>query len=723
MADDLRRDALAKANDLRRKLKQLDRLTGKAAGDERARDADRKRASRAARRVVQIPEIEDPARRARLERDIFEWLPFYHPEIYEHPFTDQIREIILAILAAFRGGGDQAIAASRGEGKTTSGEMVAEFCVLKGEVDFAVLFEAAGQDAEQSLQAIRDRLAENDRLAADYPEVCVPIRALNHTNQLARTMLVSGRRQDNGEPFDAVPCSFRWSGSEIVFPNVPGSRSAGAIIATRGLDAAVRGMKRGAKARRPRAAIINDPDTVNTVHNPDQGKKLEQKIERSIAGLGGQKKRVARVILTTVQRRGTVSDRFTDPKVKPSFRGRRFRFLVQRPAREDLWEEYVRLKVLDWENEREGKATDLAGELYAKQFEAMNAGAVVANPYRRGDETERSALQYYFNEVARMGPEAVATELDNDPPEESGPIESGITPHRIMRQVSGWQRQIVPPGATVLTQGIDVRKVALHWVVRAWRLDLPAVWTIDYGVHEVLGTKYGSDEGLELAIRRAILARLEATRQADYMTPDGQVLPVDLTLIDAGWQTDAVYGACAEAGLGVMPVMGFGRSSGCTEANFSEVQRRSRDRKPGDGWFLSRRGGIWLVCADADRWKSWEHARWLTAPTLPGCAYLFGEPGEPGGRLSQDEKDHHTYAHHLCNEVEIEEPYKGTMRRRWKAKSDNTHYLDATYYADVAGNMKGFRLGHSVARATKIAGDEQLQSGGWFESQEKGKRR
>jgi hypothetical protein len=352
----------------------------------------------------------------------------------------------------------------------------------------------------------------------------------------------------------------------------------------------------------------------------------------------------------------------------------------------------------------------------------MNAGAVVANPWRKPGG-ERTALQWYFNEVARTSAEAVAQELDNDPPEEAGPVESGITASRVQRQLSGFDRQRVPPGCTLIVQGGDLNKRALHWVVRAFRPDGLGIYTIDYGVHELLGTKYGSDEGLDLAVRRAILSRMEATRATEYLLPDGEVLTCSLTVIDAGWQTEAVYAACAEAGVGVMPIMGFGQSSGCASANFSHVQKASRDRRPGDGWFLSRRGSIWLVCSDADRWKRWEHDRWMTAPGKPGCMYLFGQPGEPGGRLSHDERGHTGYAHHICNEVEIEEPYKGTVRRRWKAKSDNVHYLDASAYCDVGANIRGFRLGPSTAKPTphipgQLAGDAP-KSGGWFSSQSK----
>jgi hypothetical protein len=132
------------------------------------------------------------------------------------------------------------------------------------------------------------------------------------------------------------------------------------------------------------------------------------------------------------------------------------------------------------------------------------------------------------------------------------------------------------------------------------------------------------------------------------------------------------------------------------------VQRRTLDKKPGDRWFLSRKGRLWLVCADADHWKAWEHDRWMTAPGKPGCLTIFGQPSDKPDRLSADEKSHHSYARHICNEVEIEEPYQDTVRRRWKAKSENTHWLDASYYSNVAANMKGIRLvGPAVARPTQ----------------------
>jgi hypothetical protein len=680
----------ALAADLRKRLRQVDQLTGRSS--ERDRDTQRKRELRAASKEVQVPACDDIERRTLLESDDTEWLRYYFAELFWYPFTTQQLEMIEAIRNAIRYGGDQSLAASRGEGKTKIFERMLLKYTLSGVIKFSVLFAATGSAAQDSLQSIMGEIETNLRLRADYPEVCVPVLALENTPNRAHYQVVTGKRIDNGEPYDSVPSRFSWCGQEIVLPNVPGSPSAEAIIATRGLDAAVRGLNK--RNRRVDVAGIDDPDTEETVNSEEQAKKLEKRIDRAIAGLGGQQRTVARVMLTTIQNRTCVSYKFTDPAQKPTWKGKRFRFLVKPPARSDLWDEYVQLRQAHPDDEF-GR---IAHAFYLENRAAMDEGAQVANSNRfnpqelaDGTQLEVSALQRYYNEVARIGPEAVAAEYDNDPPEEAGPVESGITPHRIQRQLSGYDRKIVPPGCTVLDRGVDVRKTALHWVVRAWQPN-GTCYVVDYGVHEVLGTKYGCDEGLDLAIKRGILQFLEDAKQTEYVcAEDGEIKTVDITLIDARWQKPAVVAACEEAGLGIYPVMGFGSSGDCVKASFHPAQKSTERVKVGDGWKMVKTGRTWLVEADTDRWKRFEHDRWMTAPGRPGCAYLFGTPGDPGGRLNHDEKSHHSFAHHICNEVEVEEPYKGGMRRRWKERSENTHWLDASYYTNVGANIKGIK--------------------------------
>ena len=647
---------------------------------------------RAAGRDVVIPAPAEPNRREDCLADVYLFLTTYFAHKFSGAFTDNRREMVSAILAASRFGQDQAIAAPRGEGKTSIAEIVGGvYCPFAGLLRFPVIVAATGPDARQILANIKIEIETNDLLAADFPEICTPVLALEGANQRCGMQTVS---KDWGIECTGHRTRMKWSDNFIVFPDVPGSPVAGSVLMTRGADAAIRGLRYS--ALRPDLAIIDDLETRESANSEVQIEAREQIVEKDIAGLGGPGRRLSRVMLTTCQNRRSLSWKYTDPKLKP-FNGKRYKLLNRKPDAEHLWDEYMALR-------RAGKETgsDLTGRtataFYLANRAAMDAGSEVTNPERfirdvdeNGEQLEHSALQHCYNIIADRGWDNFATEYQNDPPEETGPVESGITPYRIQRQLSGYSRKEIPEGCVAITRGVDVRKVALHWVVRAWRPDGTG-FTIDYGVHEIHGTTYGSDEGLDAALKRAVLAYLEESKDA-YSEPIG------MTLIDAGWRTDAIYAACAEAGMGVYPVMGIGRSAGCVRTSFVDAQRATTDIRPGDGWRRVRKfqGRIWLYEADADRWKAWEHDRWMTERGKPGCMTIFGELNPNPERLSQQEREHHAYARHICNEVESEEPYKNTIRRIWKAKSENTHWLDASYYSDVAANVLGVRVAASAA--------------------------
>lgn len=691
----------------------------KSSASLRAKDAARKKALLAAATVVKIPKCKDRDRRARLESDDVAWLMYYFgkdcdlEDPFTYEFTEQQLEMIKAIGRALEFGGDQALAASRGEGKTTITERLILKYHLQGKVNYSVIFQASGELAANCLDAIKTYIERNVLLRQDYPEVCYPVIALEGANIRANTQRVSGFRHDNGKSFEMASSKFTWSGDEIIFPDVLGSPSGRSIIATRGLDSTVRGLKK--RGKRPKIAVIDDPDTEDTARSEEQSTKLELRIEAAIGGLGGQKKRIGRVIITTIQSPISVSFRYTDPKIKPTFKGRRFKFLVKKPDRMDLWEEYILLWKEDFDLGDEHCRRSC--QFYLDHRKEMDAGAKVSNSNRfdgsklpDGTQLEHSALQHYFNLVGRLGLPVVAAEYDNDPIVSDSIIEDDLKPTRIQKKVNGFERCSIPRGCVLLTQGIDVRKRALHWVVRAWRLDGTG-FTIDYGVFEIHGTTYGSNEGVDQAVQRAILSRLEESKETKYTFDDGQRLEIDLTLVDAGWMTAAVYGACVIAGVGVLPVQGFGKSSGCVQANFHDALKSTVDRKPGDNWFLSRKqkfvkfeqsgdsrvneivSRMWLVCTNADHWKRWEHDRWRTDIGSAGSMSLFGEAGDDGERMSKDQRDHHSYAHHICNEQEVEKLKKSKLTRFFEAKSENTHWLDASCYADVAASIRGIVLG------------------------------
>ena len=57
----------------------------------------------------------------------------------------------------------------------------------------SVLFAATGSAAQDSLQSILGEIETNERLRADYLEVCVPVLALEYTPRLERFMPPAGR--------------------------------------------------------------------------------------------------------------------------------------------------------------------------------------------------------------------------------------------------------------------------------------------------------------------------------------------------------------------------------------------------------------------------------------------------------------------------------------------------------------------------------------------------
>lgn len=679
----------------------------------RQRDAARKRVERAAAKLVVIPPCADRIRRKKLEADDIAWLMYYFgpasevrdPFTYE--FVPQQRSMIDAFGTAIIYGGDQSVAASRGEGKTTILERMILKYSLQGILDFSVLFQATGALADNSLDTIKTYIEENALLRADYPEVCIPVRALENTPNRAHYQIVSGHRHDNGEPYEKQSSRFTWCGQEIIFPKVPGSPSSEAIIATRGLDSAVRGLKK--RGRRPKLAAIDDPDTTETASSDEQAGKLGDRIDKAIGGSGSQTKSIARILLCTIPSRKSVAFKFTDTQQKPSWKGVRFKYLVKPPERIDLWDQYVQIREDEWRAQASGHSDDKhcrkSHQFYLDHREEMDAGAEVANPHRfnpellpDGSQAEVSALQHYYNEVARIGPDAVATEYDNEPPEESEAIDSGLSAQAIQLRLSGYQRKIVPPGCVFVTQGIDVKKSGLHFVVKAWLPDATN-YVIDYGFAETYGTTYNSDEGLELALHRAILARME---DAKYFDGEEKPVEINLTLIDSGWQSSAIYKACKDIGSGIFPAKGHGRSHGCATPTFYGVQKASPDRKPGDGWFMQKQtGGVWLVNCDTDRWKTFEHSRWMTQAGKAGAAYIFGELDDETkyGRLPRDAKQHFAFAKHITSEAEVEDIIRGILRRVWKTKAGRAqnHYLDASYLADVAAAIKGIRLFHNDA--------------------------
>jgi len=578
-------------------------------------------------------------------------------------------------------GGLQAIAATRGDGKSSIMRIVGGFWgILYGLIKYIVLLGANGEFAEGILDDIKDEYETNAILYEDFPEVCHPIRALEGAPARAK-----------GQTIDGVRTNFKWSGKHIRMPIVGGSAASGAIITTRGVDSAIRGLVR--KSLRPDLVLCDDIETRESANSFAQTEARGQTIRQDVLGLSGPGKKIAVGYLCTISRKDCLSDQLTDRQKNPAWHGLRQKFLLQTPNREDLWETYTELRIRDQLNN--DNTARRAHAFYMENRAIMDAGGVVNNPHRfknillLQDDTllEVSALQHAYNLIADMGWEAFAAEYQNEPIEQESTETSGLTATAVQKRCSGKARGLVPTGTDYLTAGIDIGGRLLFWVVTAWKKGLIG-HIVDYGteqIHSPLSGKLTDPENRR-AVEDAIFSALMGWRD---WTADGWQIEaaakkqIDVTLIDAGWMDTAIYNfvkGCKS------PRYRASKGYGSVErAKFNPPTTPGAMRRFGHKYWASymQQDRIWLYHVNADYWKLTVQNGFLTPVERPGSITLWGD----------DPYKHKTYGKHIVSEIWKRDfvPGKGT-REFFDVRDRNNHYLDATYLSAAAAAVCGVRI-------------------------------
>jgi hypothetical protein len=671
--------------------------------EDRQREAKRLWAERNRRagQGITIPFPEDPGRRIACLGDSELFLTTYFPHVFWQGFTPDRREMAEAIRLAAVHGGDQSVAGPRGEGKTRLGIFESFRLVLKRQLWFPLLITKNAGSASEALDALKYELETNVLLAADFPEVCVPIRELDGWASKARKQHVNGHKPD-----------VLWTKDLIALPNLPDevlrglnpawremdSCALGQLFACVGIEGRIRG--RNVRNRRPDLAIIDDVDDRESAGSEKQTDDREKIIDSDIAGLAGPGERVARVMLCTLLNRRCVAYKFTDPKEKPSWKGKRLRAMLKEPERKDLWEEYVDRRQSGMEGGNDPLGRD-ATRFYLENREEMDRGAEMSNPANftsaaaeDGEPLEHSAVQAFYNKVADFGWPSVLTEYQQEPPLDGEPEQDGLSKNLIRSRLSGLGRREVPFGAKLVAH-IDLGKWRIHYTACAWQPGAIGS-VVDYGEKR---TAQPEVHGVERAIRLALDELAEQWESEPYTDPDGEVIPFDVVLIDAGNWNTVVYDFCRERGKPFMAAMG--------DSRFHMPNKPTVDRKPGyETWYLSRQRhkgmSFWVVNMDADKAKRWLHARLLTPPWVEDDEgnSVLGADGQPQRRrgslalFGEDPREHGEFADHILAERferEFKEGKKGLEERWVKVRPDN-HYLDNLYGCCVGASIAGIRL-------------------------------
>lgn len=653
------------------------------------------RQSRSAARDIQ-PELDvllssvDKAKRAELEADVELWLKAIWPEDYEFEFTPDQKLRIKETVARMLDAGKIAIASPRGDGKTTITEGVAIYGIVKGYIRFLVLLKANSEEGMMMIDNIMDKITR-DSFVAMYPEIAYPFVDVGTVKQRALA-------QHYGGEFTQL----EWKKNHIVFPKIGDSPYAGVIIHSFGMDKPCRGFKVG--SLRPDFAIIDDPETAQSAVSEGEIKKRSKILDRDLAKLGGQKRTIGCVLLSTIQARDSVSDIYTDVKRKPAWGGIRQQQVKKWPVNVAMWDTYIELRQ---QSQQAGDKDGLkANEYYIANRAAMDEGVELSNINVYNRATEISAIQSCYNFISDHGLDAFMTECQNEPPIEIEEEGFELSSSAVQKRCNGIERLVIPDGYGWLTAGMDIGGRMLHWVVIAWKNECIG-HIVDYGIQPVHGpqgnlTAEENQKDLEEAIRLAILTWSDSLKDK-YFYKSGEVRQVDCAAIDARYMTAAVYNAIrASMSKGYIPVMGYGT----TNKQLYRKPQQANDRiVVGKGWHKSFHDynniKVWQYHVDDDYYKFKVQQAFVIPADAPGSLTLFGD--KPF--------DHKAFAMAIVSEKRVEEfkPGKGLVVEYQVKERNKNHFLDATKYSRMAASVIGVPEYRPVEQATAAVTRDRLR--------------
>jgi hypothetical protein len=651
---------------------------------EGSKDVQRKRDKRTAAAEVSIPPVVDPERRRACLADPVLFLRTYNgtgEEGFTTPFAKHHLAMIDAIHQRAMTGGDKAVAAPRGDGKSTVAVWMLIYVILAGHCRSAVIIAATRKHAQKLFKRLKKAFLFNDLLAGDFPEISACVRDLDGAPQRAAKQHVDGEKTQ-----------IVWTQDDVAFPHAPkpydeAIKYGGIRLAYFGLDSAIRG-------GRFEFALIDDPETREVANSDEQHLNIEAMIDSDVAGLAFPDSTISRVILTTVQNRRCYSYRVTNAKIKPAFAGECFGVLESWPTNRELWDEYIFKRQTGQEKgDKDGRE---AMQFYLDNREAMQAGAVVSNPYRfnRKSETEVDALQAFFNRVADWKLPRVLAELQNDPEEDIQEMSLALTAGKVQTRISGLMQHELPRADNlIITCGLDIGNTWSHWVKVAWFGNATGV-IVDYGVAENPGAKAGMSQAI---LDATLLPSLHQWR-TDILSQNQP----DFCLIDSGSGThsEIVYEFVRQ--VGGVP---FEASKGWDKNRFKiGVDSDSRRCYYECAAEFIDKSKVWLYHVNTEFWKQWLQERFIT-PTFDeamqfndGSLSLYACPNNP--------KQHLSISKHIVAEERVQKFIEGGkgLVTKWVQKSSTNHYLDALALSCAAAGVMGVRL---IRRESLIVPEER----------------
>lgn len=634
-----------------------------------------------------LPPVTDPDRRARCERDLLAFLVEYFPNSTGlSPFSSDHLRVIARIQDCVMRGGRFTNAVYRGFAKSTISELSLIWAVIYGHRKFGCIFAAESGLADKAITSIKTELSDNDLLFGDFPEVCVPIRALEGKPQRCSSQTFAGQRTHIG-----------WKKDTIAFPVVPGSRAAGSIVMSKGLAGSILGLRwksPDGRQLRPDFVIVDDPQTRESARSPVQCETRLEILTKSVLKLAGHQTSIACVLNATVIEHDDMVDQLLDTARYPSWQGERIPMVRKWADRhEDLWLDKYRDLRCSFSSDVVGdqaRAHKEATEFYVSHRAEMDGGCEVSWPACFDPEREISAIQHAYNALIDDGEDVFASEFQQRPLRDEAATRA-ISTEDVRGHVIATPRWVVPSGLNTLTAFVDVQERLLYWAVVAWGHDLRG-HLVAYGTYPDQRRTYYTLRDVRKTLQKAAgVAGVEAAIHAGLERVAGDLLDrtyareddaaelrVGQLLVDANWaQTQGtVRDFCRRSRWGPRVMPSHGRFVGASSSTISD-KRPDRGERVGANWRTSTIGRLRHLLYDTNAWKTFVAGR-LRLPV-----------GDPQS-LTIHEGSHQMLSEHLASEVPVRVESKSRVVDEWRLiPGRDNHWLDCLVGSAVAASFSG----------------------------------
>lgn len=634
-----------------------------------------------------IGKVGNQERRDACRLDLAKFLVEYFPNSTGlSPFSADHLRVIGRIQDCILRGGRFINAVYRGFAKSTISENSLIWAMLYGHRRFGAIFAAEADLAAKAITSIKLELAENDLLAEDFPEVCIPVRALEGKPQRCLSQTCGGEHTH-----------IRWNADSIVLPSIKGSVSGGSIIFSRGLTGSILGLRHKSPdgtQLRPDFVIVDDPQTRESAASAVQVQKRLEILSKSVMKLAGHTKSIACVINATVIQVDDMVDQLLDTRKFPAYQGERIPMVRSwAKGHEDLWLGKYRELRNTFDKDLVGdqaRAHKAANDYYLANRDAMDDGCVVSWASCFDPDAEHSAIQHAYNALIDDGEDVFASEFQQKPIANEAKA-AALAGDEVRAKIVNVPRWIVPAGLDTLTAFVDVQEKLLYWAVVAWGQQLRG-HLVAYGTYPEQSRSYytlrdarktlvkaAGGIGLEAAIHAGLeKVAIEILDREIGRENDDAVLRVGQLFVDANWAQTAgvVRDFARRSAWGPRVIPTHGRFVGASGSTLSD-KRPDRGERVGANWRTSTILKQRHVLFDTNAWKSFFASR-MKLPT-----------GDPQA-LTIHAGNHEMLAEHLTSEYPTRVEARGRVVDEWRLiPGRDNHWLDCVVGAAVAASYTG----------------------------------